>query len=29
MNVSYLKASVRWEPGSAMLDLQGEINGSS
>ena len=29
MNVSYLKASVRWEPGSAVLDLQGEINGSS
>ena len=29
MNVSHLKASVRWEPGSAVLDLQGEINGSS
>jgi len=29
MNVSHLKASVCWEPGSAVLDLQGEINGSS
>jgi hypothetical protein len=29
MNVSHLKASMPWEPGSAVLDLQGEINGSS
>ena len=29
MNVSHLKASVRWEPGSAVLDLQGEINGTA
>ena len=29
MNVSHLKASMPWEPGSAVLDLQDEINGSS
>jgi hypothetical protein len=28
MAVQHLEASVRREPGSAVLDLQGEINGS-
>ena len=29
MAVQHLEASVRPEPGSAVLDLQGEINGFS
>ncbi len=28
MDMSYLEANVRREPGSAVLDLRGEINGS-
>jgi hypothetical protein len=29
MDMSHLEASVHREPGSAVLDLRGEINGSS
>jgi hypothetical protein len=28
MDISYLEASVRREPGGVVLDLRGEINGS-